>query len=210
MRRTGTVCRPGDAVIIPWAGGTTTQLAIYPPQSSYRDLTFGWRVSIATIIAGTSEFTPLSGVDRILMMLEGHMVLEHQGHYQTALSPFDQDAFSGSWRTKSFGEGVDLNLMLQSPYVGEMKRRTVSELAARLADPWQEEMPQWQMFYVWNAALEFVVQGACQVVKPRELIVFHHDDPKSPIEYGVRPLQEAHWDDVTVIEILIREKYHQL
>lgn len=38
-----------DYAVSRWSGGTTTQLAIFPPGASYADRDFLWRVSSAAV-----------------------------------------------------------------------------------------------------------------------------------------------------------------
>lgn len=94
-----------------WSGGTTTELAIWPPEAVYAERNFVWRVSSARVEAEESDFTPLPGVERCLMILEGTLHLVHEGHYEATLGPFEQDNFSGDWRTHSRGAVTDFNLM---------------------------------------------------------------------------------------------------
>ena len=97
-----------------WSGGTTTQLAIYPPHATYANRDFTWRISTATIEVEESTFTPLPNIHRILMILEGKLQLKHEGHYEKALLPFQQGSFMGDWNTNSKGKVVDFNLMMSS------------------------------------------------------------------------------------------------
>ncbi|MDU2240856.1 MAG: HutD family protein, partial [Paenibacillus sp.] len=53
----------------------------------------------------------LAGFNRILMVLEGELALEHEGHHMSELKPFQQDHFKGEWRTTSKGLAVDFNLI---------------------------------------------------------------------------------------------------
>ncbi|SDK12142.1 HutD family protein [Natronincola ferrireducens] len=87
-----------------WSGGTTTQLAIYPKDAIYsNEGNFTWRLSSARVEVEESVFTPLPNIQRVLMIIEGELLLQHQGHHKSILKPFDQDRFSGSWTTKSVG-----------------------------------------------------------------------------------------------------------
>ena len=95
-----------------WSGGTTTQLAIWPEGASYASRDFTWRVSTARVDAEESEFTRLPGVSRILMILDGTLELEHEGHHSVRLERFGQDAFDGGWTTRSRGRVTDFNLMM--------------------------------------------------------------------------------------------------
>lgn len=111
MTTTYTIIRKEELTVSQWSGGTTTQLAIYPPEASYAERTFLWRVSTARVDARESLFTSLPGVRRILMVLDGEMELTHEGHHTKRLAAFEQDAFEGGWTTRSYGRVTDFNLM---------------------------------------------------------------------------------------------------
>lgn len=95
-----------------WAGGTTTQLLIYPENSHYQNRDFLWRISSASVEADESVFTSLPGISRILMVIEGELRIEHEGEHTVILKQFEQDSFMGDWNTKSFGRATDFNLMM--------------------------------------------------------------------------------------------------
>ena len=46
------------------------------------------------------------------MIIEGQLLLEHEGHHNATLKALEQDSFSGDWTTTSFGKVTDFNLML--------------------------------------------------------------------------------------------------
>ena len=95
-----------------WSGGTTTQLTIYPATAMYAERNFMWRISTAKVEVEESDFTALPNVHRILMILDGKMLLKHEGRYEKHLEPFEQDSFEGNWATKSKGKVTDFNLMI--------------------------------------------------------------------------------------------------
>lgn len=103
-----------------WSGGTTTELIIYPENSSYSELNFDFRLSTATVEVEESDFTPLPGVSRSLMVLSGEMELVHEGHHTSELGPFDLDIFDGGWKTKSYGTCTDFNLMCRGNTSGKV------------------------------------------------------------------------------------------
>lgn len=103
-----------------WAGGTTTQLAIYPKDAIYSERNFKWRLSSAHVEVEESVFTSLPHINRIIMIIEGEIALEHEGHHRCVLKKFDQDRFSGSWKTRSFGRVTDFNLMMSEDCEGEL------------------------------------------------------------------------------------------
>ena len=103
-----------------WAGGTTPQLAIGPEGADYAARRFDWRISTARVERDESDFTPLPGIRRILMVLEGSVYLTHDGVREIDLAPFEQDVFEGAQRTRSHGRCVDFNLMTAEGWTGSV------------------------------------------------------------------------------------------
>ena len=56
-----------------WAGGTTTQLAIFPTEAEYTKFNFDFRISYATVEIPASTFTFMPGVTRHLTILKGNL-----------------------------------------------------------------------------------------------------------------------------------------
>lgn len=103
-----------------WSGGTTTELFIYPKNTEYKKLNFGWRLSSAKVIDEESTFSHLPNIWRYIMVLDGNLKLIHENHHSLDLSPFEVDSFSGDWTTKSYGKVTDFNLMLNNDYTGNI------------------------------------------------------------------------------------------
>lgn len=95
-----------------WTGGTTTELAIFPQTSKYLDRNFIWRLSTAVCALEETTFSKLPDYDRVLMVLEGDVVLAHQDVRVSRLGELEQDSFDGAYHTKSFGKITDYNLMV--------------------------------------------------------------------------------------------------
>ena len=110
-----------------WSGGTTTQLAIYPPGASYADRNFIFRLSSATVDTEQSEFTHLPDYDRWLMIFEGSARLVHSSEREVTINPYEYDAFDGGISTVSFGRVTDYNLMLRKGGTGSMKALGLDE-----------------------------------------------------------------------------------
>lgn len=120
-----------------WSGGTTTQLLIFPPDAEYAKRNFKWRLSSAKVEEEESIFTHLPGISRIIMILKGSLLLQHEGHHSVELNPFEKDCFSGDWTTKSFGRVTDFNLMMAEGCKGNVdviKIGTAKGLDLVLAD----------------------------------------------------------------------------
>jgi environmental stress-induced protein Ves len=104
-----------------WSGGTTTELYIYPVGSLYGHGNFKWRLSSAKVEVECSTFTSLPGISRIIMIIEGQLLLKHEGHHSATLKALEQDSFSGDWITRSFGKVIDFNLMVAKGYKGKLE-----------------------------------------------------------------------------------------
>lgn len=96
-----------------WTGGQTTELAIYPMDRAYLERNFIWRLSSATIEKEESDFSRLSDYNRVLMVLDGEVVLSHEGQRVARLKTLEQDRFDGGFQTRSFGKITDFNLMVR-------------------------------------------------------------------------------------------------
>lgn len=96
-----------------WPGGRTVQIAIGPAGARYADRTFLWRVSSATVELDESDFTPLPGYDRWIILLSGEMSLSHDGSEPEALERNDAYPFDGAAATRCWGRCTDFGLMLR-------------------------------------------------------------------------------------------------
>jgi environmental stress-induced protein Ves len=110
-----------------WAGGTTTQIAIYPQGASYTNRDFFWRLSTAVVELEESSFTKLPGFDRHLMVLEGELELLHHEQHSIILRQYEQDRFKGAWDTVSLGRARDFNLMLKEGLKGKLAHYRAAE-----------------------------------------------------------------------------------
>ena len=117
-----------DYAVSAWSGGTTTQLAIFPPEAKYADRDFLWRVSSATVELEKSDFTALPDYDRLIATLKGEITLTHNGGAPLTLQPYAVHAFSGADVTHSVGRCTDFNLMLRrGRAVGTMEALRLTE-----------------------------------------------------------------------------------
>jgi len=117
-----TIINEKDAVLSKWSGGESRQYYIYPPDSSYAERNFMFRVSVAS--SDTEEEAPYSDLQnytRYLMMLEGTAHVHHNGRYDIVLNPYDEiDIFDGGWESSAAGRMTDFNLMVRKECGGEM------------------------------------------------------------------------------------------
>ena len=95
------IIKKEDFITTKWAGGETTQLAIYPEDAIFSNKDFLWRVSSATFTATESKFSAFSGYQRYILPLEGKLSVNHEGLYSRELEKYDVEYFDGSWSTFS-------------------------------------------------------------------------------------------------------------
>ena len=110
-----------EKVVSIWSGGITSQLYIAPENTVFAERNFDFRISSAVIEVEESDFTPMPGFSRILMVLDGELEISHEGHYSKFLKQFEVDEFSGDWKTSSKGMVVDFNLIMGEGISGRMK-----------------------------------------------------------------------------------------
>jgi len=117
-----TIINEENAVLSKWAGGESRQYYIYPPDSSYAERNFMFRVSVAS--SDTEEESPYSDLrnyTRYLMILEGTAHVYHNERYDIVLNPYDKiDIFDGGWESSATGRMTDFNLMVRKECSGEM------------------------------------------------------------------------------------------
>lgn len=110
-----------------WAGGTTTQMAIWPEDGDYSRREFAYRISHASVDVASSTFTPLEGVSRYLTITEGELELRHDGGEWSKLLPFEVYEFDGGLHTEAVGLVKDFNLMTKGSAKGQMLTIRLSE-----------------------------------------------------------------------------------
>ena len=127
---TYTIRKSQNYSVSQWSGGATTELFIYPEEGNYAKRQFDVRISSATIEVEKSNFTPLEGYQRLLMVLEGEVTLIHrlsQGERIVKLVPFEQDYFLGDNETYSIGQCRDFNIIYKSSYDAELYAANTSK-----------------------------------------------------------------------------------
>lgn len=118
-----TIIRKEDFITTKWAGGETTQLAIYPEDAVFSEKDFLWRVSSATFTSTESEFSDFSGYQRYILPLEGKLSVYHKGLYNRELDKYEVEYFDGSWETfsKNTLDCRDYNFIVKDGNMAKMQ-----------------------------------------------------------------------------------------
>lgn len=159
-----------------WSGGNTTELFIYPAGSSYKDRSFLFRLSSATVTDERSTFTKLPGINRILLVLEGQLRLIHNGKAGGLLLPGRQEAFPGDMDTVGEGKAVGFNLMLQGGAAGkvvpiELPGKDKENCVVYAGD----SKKSFLLLYVWKGRITLADGYEKKIVKEKELAVLEMD-----------------------------------
>ncbi|MHC1682658.1 MAG: HutD family protein [Clostridiaceae bacterium] len=109
-----------------WSGGSATELITFPLNSDFVSKNFLWRLGVAKIDIPESTFSSLPNVSRKFMVIEGAITLDHEDRYKKLLNTFEQDAFMGDWKTKTYGKATVFNLMTRENYNGELIHLNIS------------------------------------------------------------------------------------
>ncbi|SHI51956.1 HutD/Ves family protein [Lutispora thermophila] len=189
-----------------WSGGTTTQLAIYPENADYGMRNFIWRLSSATVEADESVFTSLPGIERIIMILEGEIILEHEGHYKKVLGKFQQDSFSGSWTTRSIGQATDFNLMMRDGCQGQLEALVLEKHEWRTITFEGKETFENHVQAIYSVKgsiiLRFPGQQSIQLAQG-DMLLIRNDHDWHGINYEIRNMAENN------AEVVIANIYHK-
>ena len=158
-----------------WTGGTTTQLAIFPEDSVYLNRDFVWRLSSATCEQDESTFSKLPDYDRVLIVLEGSVVLAHEDVRVANLAELEQDRFSGSYKTKSFGKITDYNLMVRKGNEGYAEVMELTAENQTLECRKAEGLPlATQAFYCRDGFATVGINGETVMVRPGQQLVINY------------------------------------
>lgn len=153
-----------------WSGGETTQLAIFPPEKEYINRDFVWRLSSATCELEESDFTHLPDFDRVLMVLEGEVVLNYEGKKVVKLGKLEQDSFDGAIKTKSFGKITDLNLMVKKGNAGSLEVLRPGSEAELLKTEVNEKHFETQLIYVLEGYVVIAFGEKSVMAKAGEIV----------------------------------------
>ena len=108
-----------------WSGGKTTEMFIYPTNSSYVDRNFDFRISSATVEVEESDFTDLTGFHRLLTIIDGRLELTVNDKSTFVLEQDTPFWFSGSDQVCSRGIVRDFNVIYSGNY--EVQWRLITE-----------------------------------------------------------------------------------
>lgn len=164
-----------------WQGGVTYELALGPEGSSYAGRDFLYRVSSAVVELDESEFTPLPDYERIILPLDGELVLRHGDGEPVVLPPLATHRFDGAARTHSRGRAQDFNLMLRKGRcAGDVRvlRGAASKDFAALPDC------PCRLFFCARGKLEVALDGEAFALLPGDSLASSGEAARLRVESG--------------------------
>lgn len=150
-----------------WAGGTTTELFIYPENTTFANRDFDFRISTATVEVEESTFTIFKQLNRILMILEGELEINHIDRYTKKLQRFDIDEFHGEWPTTAKGKVTDFNLIFNDSVKGSVEAIQVSNTCE--LEIQSSFSPDYTAIYVIEGKIEV---NHSTTLTPKDCIIF--------------------------------------
>jgi len=163
-----------------WSGGTTIETAIFPEKSQYLERDFIWRLSSATVEIEESSFTKLPDYDRVLMVLDGNVVLAFGDERSASLSQYQHDSFDGAIKTKCFGTMTDYNLMFRKGCEGSLEFIEAKQEASVLQQSYNEELSDSSYgIYCVDGYVIVSVCGETSMVKKGEQMVIDFEDDEN-------------------------------
>lgn len=154
---------------IKWSGGTSTQLYIYPETADYGLKNFDLRLSTAKVEVEKSDFTPLSGISRHIMILDGEIEIFHKDQYRKKLKQFDMDEFEGGWETSSLGTCIDFNLMTKGKTKGNLNSLKLKK--NQHCNFPISKLYSKQFIYLYTGKISFILNNKELILKQGELLV---------------------------------------
>lgn len=194
-----------------WSGGTTKELAIFPENAAYSSRDFIWRLSSAVVEHDESDFTRLPDYDRVLMVLEGDVVLAYRGERVARLQQLEQDRFDGGFLTKSYGRIRGYNLMVRKGCQGFLDTLDLTET---FTEPEREDPEQYahicQTFYCREGYAVVSLDGQTCMVKEGQQLVVQYDSlesvPVGVMGEGILIRAQIFYDDMVLAEQEIPEE----
>lgn len=165
-----------DNIISRWPGGITRQLAIFPEDRAFANRDFAWRLSTAEVEKEETEFTHFPLYDRILMVLEGEVILSFEGERVSRLRRLEQDRFGGEVKTRSFGLIRDFNLIYRKGGDAYLEAQELVREARPLAESTHlsdDYGMESRFFYCFNGYSVIVINEKEYALKEGETLVVH-------------------------------------
>ncbi len=189
------ITKKSEQVAAKWAGGTTTQLTIYPEGTEYSKFNFTFRLSTATVEVEQSTFTFMPGVTRNLMILKGNLKIDHTDRCQKDLALYDIDVFDGEWPTTAKGKVTDFNLMTRGKASGKLSPCFM--LSNKVKRMVISSALNYSSIYVNKGEIEINIENIITKLETGDFILFEHTQTNSE-EIVISALAES---DLVIAEI---------
>jgi len=169
-----TIRKASDLKAARWAGGTTTQLAIYPESSEYTKFNFQFRISRATVEIEESTFTFMPGVKRHLMILDGALQIDHKGRYRKQLDKFGYDIFDGEWPTTAKGKVSDFNLMTCGKTSGKLQALVLKDRKESTLDYGQGT--SYSSYFILSGQVRLICGTNAATLSQGDFVLLDHEN----------------------------------
>lgn len=178
-----------DYQISEWTGGETSQIKIYPEDSSLEERDFIFRISSATCPEEESPFSDFTGFNRYISSLDQVLVLDHEGE-ERRLNPYEVYFFDGADRVASKSAVRDFNLILKKGIRGSMRSKSLITTTSFNFKTGKN------LIFNYDSPLELEVDGRSSRLEEFSTIVIEDEE----LEIILRPL-EGEIAKIFIVEI---------
>lgn len=171
MKITTKLIDKDEYITTEWSGGKTTQLFIYPEDSSYKNLNFKFRLSSATVELEESRFTKLEGIYRFITPLDKELKLTHDNKEYINLKPFEVYEFDGGINTSSYGTVRDFNLMLGNGAEGKLESIHIDKNYSSMEVYSSEFKEIFYIIYAYRDRIHIHIDGDKKIIEPLQTFI---------------------------------------
>ena len=128
-----------------------------------------------------SDFSKLPDYDRVLMVLDGEVVLSYEGERVARLKELEQDRFDGAWKTRSFGKITDFNLMVRKGNEGYLDLLYPEAEKKIFASTFDTQLPlATHALYCKEGYGVVTCGGESHMISAGQLLVIEYDEGETP------------------------------
>lgn len=159
---------------------TGLPMLVFPNESNYKTGEFSWLFYEERMEDEEWKLNEFLGYNRLLIAIDGEVILAHEGHRVTRLKPGEVDTVDAGIKTKSFGNFRAYALAMRRGVDAQLEMVKVFNKNQDLLPPTGYELPcQWVM-YVQSGYTVFTVGGETVMVEEGGSLLVDFDGGEKP------------------------------
>lgn len=158
-----------------WSGGDTTEIFIYPEDSTLEDRNFIFRISTATSPENKSIFSDFSGYYRYITTLDNKLKIIHNDE-EKVLSPYKIFYFDGKDEAYSASSVTDFNLILKKGYAATYRTESICE---KVELNFGEGI---KLIFIPEGNIKMSTEDGTSILKKLETVLIQNEETKITLE----------------------------